>query len=718
MSTKPKTLGIRIDIESRSGLPIKVGSYRYAEDPDFKVLIICYTPIRQHADGTVKLGKIRRLDLSSTMQGYRERAQFFSIIQDPRFQKHAFNANFERIALSKWIGLPNGTYLDPENWHCTAIRANVHGVFGTLDDVARAVRSPIRKDARGKALIKFFCVPMSDRDQKTALNTCGCERFHNPDAHPAEFTEFEAYCENDVLTEAVVANAFPDPPIEQQTEYEADQRINDRGVRHHRALSAAALEQVTVEAARLMGELKDLTGVDNPNSGPQMMGWLEEQGYPMVSLDKAHRAEALEDPLIPDHVAEALVLKGAASLSSVSKHKAMLNTRCADGRIRGSLQYYGAHTGREAGRGFQPQNLPRYEAPKADRLRLIRGNAGADAPLIAKGTVRASLVPARGHVFVTADYNAIEARVLAGLCGETWAQEEFRGQGKIYEATAEQMGFMVKAQLLAGLAACDKCGKDTCVYCVIRNKSKVSNLALGYAGGAGALVTMGAEGAGIDCGNYRDLNAEWKEAGKPGKFHEWERDRHDYPELLRIRDLYRDASPMTVRFWKLCAKAWDVAALNGKGARFGDGQVLAMVRDGRHNRLVLPSGRSIWYRFARSHQSDTDPDRVERRTFIGKGMGVGHVRTDTHGGKLTENVTQAVARDVLFDLLLRIEEKTAEGWPARTVLHVHDEVVLEVPTKHAEQVLADTVGMMSQPPEWGKFLVVKGEGKIMERYGK
>jgi DNA polymerase len=251
----------------------------------------------------------------------------------------------------------------------------------------------------------------------------------------------------------------------------------------------------------------------------------------------------------------------------------------------------------------------------------------------------------------------------------------------------------------------------------------VSNLALGYAGGAGALVTMGAADAGIDIGNYNELHAEWEALGRPGKFWQWESDRHNYPELLRLRDLYREASPMTVRFWKLCAKAWDVSATTGNGARFGNNQVLAMIRDGRHNRMVLPSGRSIWYRSAMSHvdPNRTGPNgepRIDRRTFMGKSMGVGHVRTETHGGKLTENVTQAVARDVLFDLLMRIEAEVAKGWPARPVLHVHDEVVLEVPAKHAEQVLADTIGMMSIPPSWGDFLVIKGEGAIMERYGK
>lgn len=722
--TKRTFVGFRIDIETKSSVTIDRGAYVYAEDADFEVLIVAYSPLWRYPGGAEKLGAVRRLDLpprgmeDSSLYDPTKINEFKRVIQDTRFQKHAFNANFERVCLSKWLGMENGVFLDPENWRCSAVKANVHGVFGTLDDVARAVRSPIKKDPAGKALIKFFSVPIPPR----AKNACSCVTFHNPLAHPVEFAKYEAYCEQDVLTEAVVANAFPPVPDDQQAEYEADQRINDRGVRHFKTLSKQALAQVQIEKGRVMAELTTLTGVVNPNSNQQMNVWLNAQEYPMVSLDKAHREEALADPMIPDIVREALVLKGMAGMTSVTKHKAMLNTRCADGRIRGSLRYYGAHTGREAGRGFQPQNLPRYEAPKADRIRLVRGMAGRDAPLIAKGTVRAALVPARGHVFVVPDYNAIEARVLGNLCGEKWVEAEFDlangGQGKIYEATASMMFGVDKDKLIRDLKSCDKCGTPGCVPCELRGRGKVSQLALGFAGGAGALVTMGAEEAGIDIGNYKELNAEWKALGMPVKFHEWNRDAHDYPELLRLRDLYRDASPMTTRFWKLCAKAWDISATTGNGARFGNNQCLAMVRDGRHNRLVLPSGRSIWYRFAQAHADQNRPERIDRRTFIGKGKGAGHVRTDTHGGKLTENVTQAVARDVLFDLIMKIEAKTATGWPGRIVLHVHDEVVLEVPAKHADQVLADTLGLMAVPPDWAPTLAVQGAGSIMERYGK
>jgi len=732
MSTQAKKFaGFRIDIETKSSTDIKYGSYRYAEDPDFEVLIVAYSPIWRYPGGATKLGAVRRLDLPPPGMHdpdgiWHDRAkvdEFKRVIQDPRFQKHAFNANFERVTLSKWLGMPNGEFIDPENWHCSAVKANVNGVFGTLDEVARAVRSPIAKDPEGKRLIKLFSVPEKNKKspifgQFHTVTGCGCGADHATD-----FKKYETYCERDVLTEAVVAGALADIPADIQAEYEADQRINDRGVRHFKGLSTQAVRQVKIEADRVMGELKVMTGLDNPNSGPQFKGWLDAQGYPMVSLDKAHRADAMDDPFIPEEVAQALVLKGMTAMTSVTKHKAMLDTRCADGRIRGSLRFYGAHTGREAGRGFQPQNLPRYEAPPAHRKALLLGTIaalnGVSVAEAAKGTVRAAIVPAKGHVFVVPDYNAIEARVLAGLCGEQWVLDEFtKGQGKIYEATASTMFGVDKATLIEDLKRCGKCGKPGCLPCELRARGKVSNLALGYNGGAGALVTMGAEDAGIDCGNYKELNAEWKALGMPGKFWEWNREAHDYDELLRLRDLYREASPMTVRFWKLCAKAWDIAATTGNGARFGNNQMLAMVRDGKHNRLVLPSGRSIWYRFAQAHRSADRPDYVDRRTFIGKGVGVGHIRTDTHGGKLTENVTQAVARDVLFDLIMKIEVKTAVGWPGRIVLHVHDEVVLEVPEKHADQVLADTLGLMAVPPDWAPDLPVQGAGGIMERYGK
>lgn len=695
-----RLVGVRIDVETRSRVDVNHGPYVYAEDPAFEVLLISYAPLRE-VGGVVRMGKPRLLDEYSQSEVDR----FARIITDPRFQKHAFNANFERIVLSRWLGWETGDYIDPANWHCSAVRANVHGVFGSLDEVAKAVRAPIAKDPEGKRLIRLFSVP----DRKTG-------RFVLPHEAPADFAKYGDYCNQDVMTEAAVAARLPETPADVQAQYEADQRINDRGVRHHRKLAVQAVDQVAAEQTRLMGELKRLTGLDNPNSGKQMREWLEAQGYPMASLDKEHRTEALADPMVPPLVAEALRLKGDASLSSVAKHKAALDTRCQDGRIRGALRFYGAHTGREAGRGIQPQNLPRYEAPAMDREALLAGTAGPEAPRIAKGTVRASLVPARGHVFVVVDYNAIEARCLGWLAGEQWVQEEFAiGQGKIYEATAATMFGVNKTTLINALKTCGKCG--ACPDCRTREKGKVSNLALGYGGGAGALVTMGAEAAGIDVGNYVELNKEWKAQGMPGKFHEWESDRHDYPELLRLRDLYRDASPATVGFWKLCAAAW-VNSTNGGSVRFGNNNVVAMIRDGKHNRLVLPSGRSIWYRFARSHRNEDNPERIERRTFIGKAKGVGHTRTDTHGGKLTENITQAVARDVLFDLIMKTEALTARGWPGRLVLHVHDEVVLEVPEKHAQRVLEDVTRMMSVPPDWAPGLAVKGEGSIMERYGK
>ena len=767
--------------------------------------------------------------------------------------------------------MPTGFYLDPENWRCSAVLANVHGVFGTLDEVARAVRSPIQKDPEGRRLIKLFSVPETRKRTGVPDNN----PFHSPGPgdcwcgqnHVADFGKFRAYCENDVRTEALVAASFPGMPPELQAEYEADQRINDRGVRHFKGLSEAAVRQVEAERDRLMGELKARTGLANPNSIQQMRGWLDDQGYPMLSLAKEPREEALADPSCPPHVAEVLQLKGNASLSSVAKHQAALKQRSGDGRVRGAFRFYGAHTGREAGRGIQPQNLPRYEASDADRRRLLFGAAGRDAPRIAKGTVRSSLVPAKGHVFVVCDYNAIEARVLGAFAGEKWVEAEFRGAGKIYEATAETVLGVPKQRIIAARAKCEECGK--CEECAVRQQAKVACiaegqlvltdrgevpiervsrndlvwdgvewvrhdgavclgtkavithdgltatpdhrvwcpsgdgahvafgdaadrgdglvqsgsgrrpvqvgdryrdraevhqtqasrgvrpgalrrvapdrvearvydllnagprhrytvqgrlvhncLALGYAGGAGALVTMGAEGAGIDCGNYKELHAQWLALGAPGKFHEWNRDAHHYPALLALRDAYRDNSPATVRFWKQCAMAWDLAAVIGSPSTWGQNECLQMVRDGRHNRLVLPSGRSIWYRFARSHADPENPERIDRRTFIGKSSGVGHSRTDTHGGKLTENLTQAGARDVMFDLLMQIEQMTAGGWPGRTVMHVHDEVVIETPERSADRVLQDTLGLMSTSPTWAPFLPVKGGGKIMERYGK
>lgn len=644
-----------------------------------------------------------------------ERSRFIELLLDPGIIKRAYNANFERVCLSRDIGMGDGEYIDPLNWHCSAVQANIYGVYGRLGDVAKAVRSPVEKDARGKFLIKMFSVPIPERSLKKVAAECGCVGFHSMQAHPVEARQFAEYCDQDVLAEAGVSSQFPETPEPSQREYELDQRVNDRGFRHHKRMAVMAVAQVEVEKDLVMAELRDLTGIDNPNSVPQKSAWLESVGYPMVSLDKAHREAAQADPLCPDIVLEALDMMSKASLTSVQKHNAALATRCRDGRIRGALQFHAAHTGREGGRGMQPQNLPTYEASLSDAARLLHGTAGRDAPQIAKGTVRGSIIPARGHVFVGADYNAVEARTLGGLAGEQWVLDEFRtGPGKIYEATAAVMFGVDKDSLIEGVKRCGKCG--SCDDCRLRGGGKVSDLALGYNGGAGALVTMGAEREGIDVGNYPELHAEWKALGMPGPFWNWESDRHDYPELLRLRDLYRTNRPKTVRFWKLCAVAWDRACA-GETTRFGEGGCLTMMRDGKHNRMVLPSGRSIWYRYAKTH-SDPDTGRVERRTFIGKGKGVGQQRLDVHGGVLTNNATQGTARDFLFDLMLRIEERTAQGWPAKLVLHVHDEVLLEVPERYAEQVREDLTQMMSQAPSWGIQFPLAGAGKIMKRFGK
>ncbi len=715
MAKAYSVVGVRIDIETRSSEDIKSGSYRYSESPDFKVLVLAYSLIRRYAGGAERLAPVKLLDLTDQ----RKCSAFVRTLENPSFQKHAYNANFERVSLSRWAGLPTGKYLDPENWRCSAVRANVSGIFGGLDEAAKELRTPVSKDPKGKQLIRMFSIPMSSATQKRALASCGCSVFHAPAAHLDDFADFERYCATDVVTEALVASCLPDIPDDVQAQYEADQRINDRGIRHFSGLSKQAVYQVEAEKVRLMSELGQLTGLPNPNSVQQFRGWLDQEGYPMLSTDKEHREEALKDPLVPSHVAKALILKGSASLSSVAKHNAALRTRSGDGRIRGSLRFYGAHTGREAGQGIQVQNLPRYEASAADRATLLRGKAGADAPRIAKGTVRSSLVPAKGNLLMACDYNAIEGRTLGWLAGEKWVLDEFtHGGGKLYEATAAQMFSLDKAALVADLNLCGKCG--ICTACDIRNRGKVSALALQYLGGAGALVSMGAEEFGIDIGNYKTLHREWVARGSPGKFHEWEPDRHHYPALLDLRDRYRNGSVATTSFWKQCAEAWDLSALQGKAARFGDGLVLSMLRDGLHNRMVLPSGRSIWYRKARSIEEVRRDGsvRVDRRTFIGK-RSTGRLGVlDIHGGVLTNNATQGTARDVLFDLIMKIEALTAKGWPGRIVIHVHDEVVVEAPSKQAQQCLDDVLGLMSEPPDWAPGLPVKGAGTLMERYGK
>lgn len=718
--SEAKPVGLRIDIETKSGTDISAGTYPYVEDPDFEVLIIGFSPIME-VDGERVLGKVEVLDLDDVHAVTR----FQSMLENPRLEKHAFHSQFERVALSRWMGMSVGEYLDPESWYCSMILAASYGVQGSLDEVAKVLRVPVSKDRRGKALIRLFSVPdkkLADKygaDSPLRFHVFGVDAddCHCGKSHREESQEFIDYCVMDVKVEAHIANAFPLIEKSIQKEFVDDQRINDRGIAHDTELSIAAVAAVEAEKGRLMGKLRKLTGVENPNSVQQIRAWLDTQGYTMSSLAKEAREEALADMECPKKVKKMLRFKAAASLSSVAKHQAALKSRSQDGRLRGSLRFYGAHTGREAGRGIQPQNLPRDCAKPEDIALLREGKAGKRAPEIAKGAIRASLVPSAGHKLVVIDYNAIEARVLGWLTGEEWVMDEFiNGDGAIYEATAEAMFGVVKAKIIQKIKECGKCSE--CVYCRLRGSGKVSDLALGYNGGAAALVNMGAEREGIDVGNFIDLYKEFEAAGKPGgKFWAWEPDRHDYPELIRLRDLYREKRPRTVQFWKDCASAWD-AASRGETVRFGNNGLLTFMRDGKHNRLVLPSGRSIWYRYAASHEDPDREGRIERRTFIGKSVNVGHARVDTHGGKLTENVTQAVARDVLFDTIRKIEKKTRKGWPGRIILHVHDEVVLEVPEKHAETVRDEVKAIMAKPPKWAKGLPVRGAGDVMDVYGK
>ena len=704
MTTRPyKLAGLRIDIETRSGADLrKTGVHRYVEDPAFQVLIIGYSIIREYHGGNRRESKATTLDLTDTARV----RKFNSLLQDPTIEKHAYNAQFERICLSRFVGLPPQTYLDPKNWHCSAIKANVNGVYGSLDSVAKTLGSPIKKDPVGKNLIRFFSI----RDRKTGV-------FNEMSDHPEKAKQFESYCVRDVETEFMVAHLLEDTGEDVQREYEEDQRISDTGILHNEALSTAAVAAVTAEKQKIETQLKALTGLDNPNSTKQLSEWIAGKGYPMASLNKESRAAALADPMIPDEVAEALTLKGKASLSSVSKHNAAIATRCDDGRIRGSLQFYGAHTGREAGRGIQPQNLPRAQASDEDMAKMVSGNIGDRAFDVAKGSVRASLIPKPGHKFVVCDYSAIEARALAWLAGEEWVLEECRGAGKIYEATASEMFNANKADLVEALKNCGKCG--VCTACGLRDKGKTSNLACGYAGGAGALVAMGAEYVGIDIGNYKELKAMWEQAGSPGKFHEWEPDLHDYPELIRLRDLYREASPKTVAFWRNCTSAWDAATGEFRTVQFGPQGRVTMMRDGQHTRMVLPSGRSIWYRKAFNRVDSKNEQRVGQRLYLGKSGSAHTSYQETHGGKLTENVTQAVARDVLFDLIRRITMLKNKGkLSGEIVLHVHDEVVLEVPEDDAKETLRKVLILMKIPPKWAPGLPLAGEGTIMNYYGK
>lgn len=642
------TLGIDIETYSEVDLP-KCGVYAYAEHPSFEILLFAYA----FDDEETQV-----VDLKC---GERLPPRVLDALTDPAITKTAFNAAFERTCIGRCLG----KRLDAAQWQCTAVQSAMLALPLSLEGVGEVLGIERKKLKEGGDLVRYFslpCKPTKANGQRTR---------NLPEHAPEKWQRFKEYCVRDVDAEREIRaklQGYPIPAKEQEL-YRLDQEINDRGIMVDPVLVARAIECDEQYREKTTKRAYELTGLANPNSPAQLKEWLEGQGTEVDTLDKkAVRA------LLPDaegDVLEVLKLRLLMAKTSVKKYEAIRRSVCADGRVHGLLQFYGANrTGRWAGRLVQIQNLPQNHIPDLALAReLVKAGRYADIEALYESTpnvlselIRTAFVPRPGCRFIVADFSAIEARVIAWLAGEQWRLEVFEGGGDIYCASASKM-FHVPVE---------RHGQNS----HLRQKGKIAELALGYGGAVGALTAMGALEMGL---------AE-----------------EELPPLVRQ---WREANPHIIRLWAQVENA-AMTAVREK-ARVRLGRLTFHCRSGMLF-ITLPSGRKLCY---------VKP-RIQANRFGGDGLtyeGVGEsrkwTRIETFGGKLTENIVQATARDLLAEAMLRLRDAGFE-----IVMHVHDEAVLEVPIGHSgvEEVCA----LMAEAPAWADGLPLRADGYECRFYQK
>ena len=640
-----KTLSIDIETFSSTNLA-RSGVYRYVESEDFEVLLFGYA-----VDG----GEPQVVDLAC---GETIPAEICDALMDPSVTKWAFNAQFERVCLSRHLSRS----LDPQSWHCTMVWAATLGLPLSLEGVGAVLGLEKQKMKEGKELIRYFCSLNRQRD--------GTQVRHYPSDDPEKWELFKAYNLRDVETEMAIQRklaAFPVSALEWR-HYCLDQQINDRGIMLDMPLVTHAIEcDNQFKQAHLM-RAKEVTGLENPNSPVQLKAWLAEQGIEADSLSKATVRELLER--VDGRIELALSLRLELAKSSVKKYTAMENVVCRDSRARGLIQFYGAlRTGRYAGRLVQVQNLPQNHLPDLTQVRgLIRaGDYDAvdtlydSVPLVLSELIRTAFVPKLGCRFFVADFAAIEARVIAWLAGELWRQKIFADGGDIYCASAEQMFHVPVA----------KHGPNA----HLRQKGKIAELALGYGGSTGALKAMGALNMGVS-----------------------------EDELQGLVDSWREANPSVVEFWWSVDRAvkkavYDRTHTDAYGIDFSYEKGFLFI--------TLPSGRRLAYVKPRRGENRFGGDSI---TYEGVGATKKWDRLESYGPKFVENIVQATARDILAEAMLRLD---AAGY--RIVMHVHDEVVIEAPKGTS---LEDICDIMGQTPEWAHGLILRADGYVCDFYRK
>ena len=644
----PVLMGIDIETYSSAPLP-KCGVYRYCDAPDFEILLFSYA----FDDEPVKT-----IDLAS---GEALPKEVISALEDPGIIKVAYNAQFERVCLSRYLG----HWLDPRQWRCTMVMAAYLTLPGRLADAAVALGTTEKKMEEGKDLIRYFSVPCKP------TKTNGGRTRNLPTDAPEKWAVYRQYNAQDVVTERAIRKALEKYPLpEQEWElYALDQQINDRGVRVDKKLVKNAIAVDAVFAQAAYQRAKELTGLENPGSVNQLKAWLADQDMPMESLAKkiVQEKAAQTDGI----VAELLNLRLELSKTSVKKYEAMARCVCRDGRVHGLLQFYGANrTGRWAGRLVQAQNLPQNHLPDLDLAREIVKTGDeelldalfASVPGTLSELIRTAFIPKDGCRFLVADFSAIEARVLAWLANEEWVLEEFRGKGKIYEATASRMFHIPQESIIKG--------NPNYEY---RQKGKQATLSCGYGGGVGALRAMGAK--------------------MPDE------------EMQPLVDAWRTANPNIVAFWSALDRAARTVIRRKTSARVG--KVALYWRDDKMF-MRLPSGRNLCYQSPHFTENRFGSEAIGYYAPNAAGQ---MVVQETFGGKLAENATQAIARDILAHALLTLEKN---GYPV--VFHVHDEAVIEMPIGHGS--LEEACRLMAIAPDWAEDLPLRADGYECAYYKK
>ena len=642
---------LSIDLETYSSVDInKAGVYRYSESPDFEVLLFGYS-----VDGA----PAQVVDLAC---GEFIPAEIQEALVDPAVTKWAFNASFERVCLSRFLGLPSGTYLEPQQWRCSMVWSAYLGLPLSLAGVGAVLKLEKQKLATGKDLIKYFCQPCEPRKSNNGRTR------NRPTDAPDKWAMFKAYNLRDVDTEVAIQGKLSRFPVPEFVwdEYHLDQEINDRGIRLDMKVVENAIQFDALSRAELMEKMQSLTALENPNSVAQMKAWLAKHGMEIESLGKKEVAAMLKDA--PPDLAEALVLRQQLAKSSVKKYQAMQNCVCEDGRAHGMFMFYGANrTGRFSGRLVQLQNLPQNHMGDLEQAReLVRsGNYGAlemlydSIPDVLSELIRTAFIPYEGGKFIVADFSAIEARVIAWMAGEQWRLDVFSQGGDIYCASASQM-FHVPV-IKHGING------------HLRQKGKIAELALGYGGSVGALKAMGA-----------------LEMGIPEE------------ELKPLVDAWRDSNPHITQLW------WDVddaikETVKEKVPTETHG--LKFLYESGFLFMCLPSGRRLAYVKPRIGENKFGGESV---TYEGIGPTKKWERLESYGPKFVENAIQAISRDVLCYAM-----KTLRC--CNIVAHVHDELIIEADPHVSLDAICEQMG---RTPPWAKGLILRADGYETPFYKK